>query len=222
MSEPDPSEGIRAESSDQISACRTSFTLPAILKGGPALNLLASPPSGDYLDEYLVLKSQRTMLSKLKRRLETDPVPAALKQTVAQLVSRLSALEDCCLTDLHSAATEELDFVRNVLCLRDLPPDLAHVVDPIFKALITVTKTLCSEKREPADQKVVSPALVRPDAPSPTLICRICEEPISLELFKCHTRSCISAYKSESRVAAMDDQLRRLDDLIRQLLPPGP
>jgi hypothetical protein len=162
------------------------------------------------------------MLSKFKRRLQTDPVPPALEHTVTELVSRLCTLEDCCLADLHSAATNELDFVRNVLLLPHLPPDLAHIVDPIFKALITVTKTLCSQKRQPADRKAVSPVPVRAAAPSATLVCRICDEPISVELFKCHTRSCISAYKSESRVAAIDDELRRLGDLIRPLLPPGP
>jgi serine/threonine protein kinase len=167
------------------------------------------------------------MLESFIDRLIIETIPEGFAESASTIVRRLTSLVNCNYSELYDVASQELDFLRSVLATPGIPPEIEQVVDLSFKAIVTVMRTVYAVRGDDSETSPKSPVPERSADPRRTAIgqqlvlCRICDELVAVEHFDVHTLSCSRAYRSESRVAEIDAELLRLQDLIAHALPPG-
>jgi hypothetical protein len=185
---------------------------------------VAGQHSSRYRDQYHDLKWQRAMIAAFKRRLSAYQAPPNYAEMIDDVVTRLTALEECRLWDLLAYVDEDLNLLRVILSSRDLPVDCENQLDLLFRALVTLSQRLFAISADsPAPSAPASPLrdAFATAAASCLMVCRICEENVKMDDFERHTLSCIAAYRSESHVEAIDAQLMTMQNEIIANMPAG-
>jgi serine/threonine protein kinase len=176
-----------------------------------------------YFHQYLMLKSQRTVLSRCRAKLVSERLPAEHRPLGSSIAASISAFAKCNLLDLRSNADELLSSVRAQLSDPNLPRSIESTLLLCLKCSMTILRGI-SIGRETESLPPTSPRHTC-GAPDPEklsdgslLVCRICDEYVHAVDFERHSFCCGAAYRSESRLAAIGADLRRLQDRLANFL----
>jgi serine/threonine protein kinase len=180
---------------------------------------------GGYLQQYFLLKSQRSIIVGQKMRILSQDIPPDFEERIDSLIDALTAFERCHWADLHRVASDRIRDLRELLAQHSLPPDLRSSLDLCFRASAAIVRSLSATPRQlPADLPTSVPTEWQDQADRPDLmVCSICNELIGIGYYQSHTVLCMEAYRKEERIRAIDDQLAALCERIRgRLAVPWP
>ena len=180
-----------------------------------------------YVSNYYLMKSQQSILESVgdKFRRLLGSVPADLKDEVDEFLADLELFLRCSMAELYDRAVRELEQLRNLAAHIQGAPEIDSLCEVCLKALLTLTRRLYAVKydwdvepapgemsaRQSEGESESSPILCADD----TVICRICDELVPLDLFEEHTKSCLAAYKSEAHLTKSDNDIKEMMEQIQ-------
>lgn len=206
-----------------------------------------------YNRNYLILKSQYTVLENLQPRIEKPPRSMTWedKQKLSFIGYLIESLKETKFGSLFEAADNTITSIRNILDSSKLHSENEKLLNTLLNALLTINQvcntlialyspSTSSEGYNNYDNNDginVSQFNINQTTndenhrnsdnfDNELLICRICDEKIPASLFEEHTESCLTRYRSETKIKDINEQIQKLQtDLKKQFLDvpwPGP
>lgn len=192
-----------------------------------------------YNRNYLILKSQYTVLENLQPRIEKPPRSMTWedKQKLSYIGSLIESLKETKFGNLFQTADNTITSIRNILNSSKLHPENEKLLNTLLNAVLTINQ-ICNtlnalysapstsdyyDNYDNSDYCSPSQFNVPINPPSPDqvhrnsdnfdnelLVCRICDEKIPASLFEEHTESCLTRYRSESKIKDINEQIQKL------------
>jgi serine/threonine protein kinase len=185
------------------------------------------PIKDRFEDQFLLLKSQRTVLLIHRGKLLDEETPPELSCAVAGLIDKITTFERCQFANLPSLANEQIASFREVLALPGLPLEVRSSLDICFKATAAIVRSLnrtgssTHSAHEAAHQAPLAEGPASADATA-MIVCSICNQEISVDCYENHTIYCMKAYHNDERINAIDTQLEELHMRLRKMLQVAP
>ena len=161
------------------------------------------------------MKAQHSILSSLQLKIQAiqERFSGTSLEILTSVSEQLNSLLGSFLGRLpetaHNVVIQLHNHMRN-----ELDPEVKRLVIRALKATLSLRSLLASlqvQNEEPRVQQSEeeTPEVVETDQ-GEEMICRICDQRISVDLFEDHVESCLTAHQSEPRVAAIDGKLQEL------------
>lgn len=167
-----------------------------------------------YTRIWILLKAHRSDLHAIQSRVKSLSDASPDNSVLTSLSSLISNLLDCLLGRLPETAHEVILQLQGHLRADSLDPEVKTLLLRLLKATLSLTSLLMSLQVHNDDQALLpSPEMSRPvedTTHGEEIICRICDQPVSVDLISDHLTSCLAAYQSKSRVLAIDAKLQEL------------
>ena len=177
-----------------------------------------------YLNWYLRLKSQRTILENLQQKASEPPEELSLdeKQAVEFTGFLIESILSVHFVSLFDAVEGPFDSIRRLANTEHISPSTERLLSTLMSAAVAITKiagelgvTFLRQREVPDDREEESSNdefAVEPVGP--VLVCRICDSRVPASLFKEHTDSCMKSYQSESAINDINEKLRDLSKVV--------
>ena len=177
-----------------------------------------------YLNWYLRLKSQRTILENLlqKTTAPTAGLGADEKQALDFTGFLIESLLSVNFVSLFEAVDGLFNSVRRLADGKGISPSTERLLSTFMAAAVAMTKisgelgvTFLRQKHNTGDEEEeeVSDEF-SVEMEEPVLVCRICDSKVPVSLFKEHTESCLKSYQSESSINGINEKLRELEKTV--------
>jgi serine/threonine protein kinase len=177
--------------------------------------------------QFLLLKSQRTILQNHRGKLLDDKTPPELRGTVSRLIDKITAFECCQFASLPRLANKQIASFRDVLARPGLPLDVRSSLDICFKATAAIVRSLNktgSSAHGAPDARIRTPSADGPASADAIamIVCSICDQQVSVDFYEHHTVYCMMAYRSDERIRTIDAQLDGLHRRLKKMLQVAP
>ena len=183
-----------------------------------------SPRTRDvqYLQTYFQLKGQRTVLTKLAEILEGEmskQIPE-IKEESKKIDDEIKKLLSSTYIDLVNSLDDiTMEISKHVRTMLTIDQESAATANKILTAIMSfnkLTKTFTLEETAENYKETLSEETSKPqydpETDSTKIVCRICGEPIDIDLIDQHTKSCIDAFHSASKIHEIDTKLEDLQN----------
>jgi serine/threonine protein kinase len=185
------------------------------------------PVKSRFDDQFLLLKSQRTVLTNHRKKLLEEEIPPELCGAIGELIDKIMAFERCQFAELPRVAKEQITSFRDALCQPDLPLEIRSSLDICFKATAAIVHSLNRNGSSAEGLSESTTPTVSADSPlgpetTAMIVCSICDEEVSVDCYESHTIYCMMAYHSDERIRAIDAQLDDLHRRLKRMLQVGP
>ena len=175
-----------------------------------------------YTQLFFHLKSQKTFIMQschsaeayIKEQTEKDPEAC---QTLKEATKLINDFLNCTYGSLLSDSYQLVDRLNNLI---DNTKDQTEIdyLTKFFNAVLAISRYLIKSVFHDTDEQEADPAAhihideskrpeLSPLAKDNVMICRICNEPVPIELIEEHTRSCIDALSNEQKIIEIDQAL---------------
>ena len=196
-----------------------------------------------YNRNYLILKSQYTVLENLQPRIDKPPRSMTWedKQKLSFIGFLIESLKETKFGNLFEAADNTINSIRNMLDSSKLHSENEKLLNTLLNAVLTINQvcntlialyspSTTSENYDTYENGEVydsSQFYVQPpisdenhrnsdNFDNELLVCRICDEKIPASLFEEHTESCLTRYRSESKIKDINEHIQKLQTDIKQ------
>lgn len=207
-----------------------------------------------YNRNYLILKSQYTVLENLQPRIENPPLSMTWedKQKLAFIGFLIESLKEIKFGHVFHAADSTIASIRSLLDSPNIHSENAKLLNTLMNATLTINQ-ICNtlnailssnhnnlnnvecvdddneidiNQLSPTQNFFQEPASIYDNLDNEFIVCRICDEKIPASLIEAHTESCLTRYRSESRIKNLNDHLgkiqQNLNDVYLEVPWPGP
>ncbi|OHT12152.1 hypothetical protein TRFO_18143 [Tritrichomonas foetus] len=174
-----------------------------------------------YNRSYLQLKAQHTVLENLLPRIEKPPKDMTWEdqQKLSFIGYLIESLKQTTFGNLFQAADNTIASIRNLLNSKSIHPENEKILTTLMNAALTINQisnhisAIYSSPQAQIENAVIEmPAHFSEDV----VVCRICDQRVPASLLEEHTESCLTRYRSESKINDINDRIKKLQECIEK------
>ena len=177
---------------------------------------------------FMTFKSTRTILTPIEFKIRNEEKFVNLsksggldKEAIQTMSTDLKMILECYLDKLFGLVDQSILHVQSILSKGGISPDVEKIATTILIScfnLLRVESTLLFDawkgrgSRKSISSKDINEEIEKQENEErdDLVVCRICDEHVPASLFEQHTKSCMNAYRSESRLNKLNQKLNAL------------